>query len=62
MMKEFCEISAEKYKVRFHYEDYREGWQEGSTSPKNRICIASSIADAYTRKKKDIKNNSVKDW
>lgn len=29
LMIEFCEIAAKKYKVAFHYEDYREGWQEG---------------------------------
>lgn len=29
LMREFCEIAAKKYKIPFHYEDYREGWQEG---------------------------------
>ena len=29
LMKEYCELAAKKYKVAFHYEDYREGWQEG---------------------------------
>jgi len=29
MMKEFCELASKKYGIPFHYEDYREGWQEG---------------------------------
>jgi predicted adenine nucleotide alpha hydrolase (AANH) superfamily ATPase len=28
-MKEMCEYFSKKYKVPFHYEDYREGWKEG---------------------------------
>jgi len=36
MMREFCEIAAKKYKVAFHYEDYREGWQEGINLSKER--------------------------
>lgn len=34
LMKEYCEIAAAKYKVSFHYEDYREGWQEGINTSK----------------------------
>ena len=28
-MKETCEFFAEKYNVKFYYEDFRPGWQEG---------------------------------
>jgi predicted adenine nucleotide alpha hydrolase (AANH) superfamily ATPase len=36
MMKEFCEIASKKFKIAFHYEDYREGWQEGIDTSKER--------------------------
>ena len=29
LMKETCEFFAEKYNVKFYYEDFRPGWQEG---------------------------------
>jgi len=29
LMKEYCEIASKKFDIPFHYEDYREGWQEG---------------------------------
>lgn len=35
LMKEFCELASDKYKVAFHYEDYREGWQEGINMSKD---------------------------
>jgi len=36
LMKEFCELAAKKYKIIFHYEDYRTGWQEGIETSKKR--------------------------
>lgn len=34
LMKELCESVSEKYSIAFHYEDYREGWQEGINTSK----------------------------
>lgn len=34
LMKELCEAASAKYSIPFHYEDYREGWQEGINESK----------------------------
>jgi len=36
LMIEFAEAASRKYKIAFHYEDYREGWKEGIAVSKER--------------------------
>jgi predicted adenine nucleotide alpha hydrolase (AANH) superfamily ATPase len=32
----YCEAASKKYSVKFHYEDYRDGWKEGIEESKKR--------------------------